>query len=215
MRRTREEAEQTRLRVIAAALKLFSRNGYSQTTLAMIAAEAGYSRGPIYWHFRNKDELFEDFIPRGFTTELTGRVRAQVEALRSETNIFGLDDAPPYRRASEDLLAFTIAHRERVVFLLLRAQGTKHERFSNDVVRLLVELAIEHAHATYPTFAVTPATKRTLTRIYRGFVATLGAILAEERAEHAVREAVARHATYHLSGLKALFLSAKTREASR
>jgi len=59
MRRTREEAEQTRLRVIEAALKLFSRNGYSQTTLAMIAAEAGYSRGPIYWHFRNKDELFE------------------------------------------------------------------------------------------------------------------------------------------------------------
>ena len=88
-------------------------------------------------------------------------------------------------------------------------------RTVNDVVRLLVELAIEHAHATYPTFAVTPATKRTLTRIYRGFVATLGAILAEERAEHAVREAVARHATYHLSGLKALFLSAKTREASR
>ena len=53
MRRTREEAELTRRRVIEAALKLFSRNGYSQTTLAMIAAEAGYSRGPIYWHFRS------------------------------------------------------------------------------------------------------------------------------------------------------------------
>lgn len=59
MRRTKEEAEQTRERVIEAALTLFSRNGYSQTTLAMIAAEAGYSRGPIYWHFRNKDELYE------------------------------------------------------------------------------------------------------------------------------------------------------------
>ncbi len=62
MRRTREEAEMTRRRVIEAALKLFSRNGYSQTTLAMIAAEAGYSRGPIYWHFSNKDELFEAVI---------------------------------------------------------------------------------------------------------------------------------------------------------
>ena len=41
MRRTREEAELTRRRLIEAALKLFSRNGYSQTTLAMIAAEAG------------------------------------------------------------------------------------------------------------------------------------------------------------------------------
>jgi TetR/AcrR family transcriptional regulator, acrAB operon repressor len=59
MRRTKQEAEQTRQKVIEAALKLFSRNGYSQTTLAMIATEAGYSRGPIYWHFRNKDELYE------------------------------------------------------------------------------------------------------------------------------------------------------------
>jgi TetR/AcrR family transcriptional regulator, acrAB operon repressor len=59
MRRTKQEAEQTRQKVIEAALTLFSRNGYSQTTLAMIAAEAGYSRGPIYWHFRNKDELYE------------------------------------------------------------------------------------------------------------------------------------------------------------
>jgi len=62
MRRTKEDAEKTRLKVIEAALKLFSRNGYSQTTLAMIAAEAGYSRGPIYWHFKNKDELYEAVI---------------------------------------------------------------------------------------------------------------------------------------------------------
>ncbi len=59
MRRTKEEAEQTRLKIIAAALDLFSRNGYSNTTLAMIAQAAGFSRGPIYWHFKNKDELYE------------------------------------------------------------------------------------------------------------------------------------------------------------
>ncbi|MBS3803681.1 MAG: TetR family transcriptional regulator [Oleiphilaceae bacterium] len=59
MRRTKEEAEQTRLHIIKAALTLFSRDGYSHTTLAMIAKEAGYSRGPIYWHFRNKDHLYQ------------------------------------------------------------------------------------------------------------------------------------------------------------
>lgn len=59
MRRTKEEAEKTRLKVIEAALTLFSRNGYSNTTLAMIAKEAGYSRGPIYWHFKNKDDLYQ------------------------------------------------------------------------------------------------------------------------------------------------------------
>tara|TARA_R110000764_G_scaffold193904_4_gene279216 strand:- start:3398 stop:4009 length:612 start_codon:yes stop_codon:yes gene_type:complete len=59
MRRTKEDAEKTRLKIIEAALTLFSRNGYSNTTLAMIGTEAGYSRGPIYWHFKNKDDLFQ------------------------------------------------------------------------------------------------------------------------------------------------------------
>ncbi|MDF1630208.1 MAG: TetR family transcriptional regulator [Alcanivoracaceae bacterium] len=62
MRRSKKDAEKTRQKVIEAALKLFSRNGYSQTTLAMIAAETGYSRGPIYWHFKNKDELFQAIL---------------------------------------------------------------------------------------------------------------------------------------------------------
>lgn len=59
MRRTKEDAEKTRLKIIEAALTLFSRNGYSNTTLGMIGTEAGYSRGPIYWHFRNKDDLYQ------------------------------------------------------------------------------------------------------------------------------------------------------------
>lgn len=59
MRRTKEDAEKTRLKVIEAALEQFSKTGYSRTTLAMIADAAGFSRGPIYWHFKNKDELYE------------------------------------------------------------------------------------------------------------------------------------------------------------
>lgn len=58
MRRTKADAEKTRLKIIEAALTLFSRNGYSHTTLAKIAREAGFSRGPIYWHFQNKDDLY-------------------------------------------------------------------------------------------------------------------------------------------------------------
>lgn len=59
MRRTKEEAEKTRQTVLEAALKLFSRDGYSLTTLSRIAKEAGCSRGPIYWYFENKDDLYE------------------------------------------------------------------------------------------------------------------------------------------------------------
>lgn len=198
-----------------AAAEVFADCGFERAALGDIVARAGTSIGNLYRYFANKDELFEDFMPRGFTAELTKRIRAQVEAMRAETDVGALDDAHPYRRTSEDLLAFTLAHRERVAFLLLRAHGTKHERFASAIVRLLVGLATAYALTAYPTIELTPAAKRTLTRIYRGFVSTLGAILTEERSEQAVREAVALQTTYHLSGLKALFLSASTREASR
>jgi TetR/AcrR family acrAB operon transcriptional repressor len=62
MRRTKEDAAKTRQSVIDAALKLFGQRGYSGTTLRLIAAEAGCSRGPIYWHFANKEELFEAIL---------------------------------------------------------------------------------------------------------------------------------------------------------
>lgn len=67
MRRTKEEAEKTRQTVLEAALTLFSRDGYSLTTLSRIAREAGCSRGPIYWHFQNKDDLYEAVL--GYSQE--------------------------------------------------------------------------------------------------------------------------------------------------
>ena len=62
MRRTKEESEQTRQKIIEAALTLFSSQGYANTTFSKIADEAGCSRGPIYWHFANKNELFEEIL---------------------------------------------------------------------------------------------------------------------------------------------------------
>lgn len=62
MKRSKEDAAKTRQKVIDAALKLFGQRGYSGTTLRLIADEAGCSRGPIYWHFANKEELFEEIL---------------------------------------------------------------------------------------------------------------------------------------------------------
>lgn len=77
MRRTKEDAEKTRLKIIEAALTLFSRNGYSNTTLAMIGTEAGFSRGPIYWHFKNKDDLYQAVL--AYSQEPLERLIQQAE----------------------------------------------------------------------------------------------------------------------------------------
>ena len=58
MKRTKEEAEETRKSVLDAALRVFSRKGYAATALEEIAKEAGVTRGAIYHHFANKEQLY-------------------------------------------------------------------------------------------------------------------------------------------------------------
>ncbi len=59
MRRTKEEAARTRDSIVEAALACFERHGIGGSTLDQIAAEAGVTKGAIYWHFRGKREIFE------------------------------------------------------------------------------------------------------------------------------------------------------------
>lgn len=58
MRRTKEEAAQTRQDLLAAALTVFSQKGYEAARLEDIAEIAGVTRGAIYFHFDNKAGLF-------------------------------------------------------------------------------------------------------------------------------------------------------------
>ncbi len=58
-RKTKENAELTRQRLIEAAREVFLERGVSHTTMEHIAARAGVTRGAIYWHFNNKIDLFQ------------------------------------------------------------------------------------------------------------------------------------------------------------
>jgi len=64
VRRTKEEAEVTRQRILDAAEVIFQRNGVSKTTLNDIAQEANVTRGAIYWHFENKVSVYDAMIHR-------------------------------------------------------------------------------------------------------------------------------------------------------
>ncbi|WP_066851545.1 TetR family transcriptional regulator [Halodesulfovibrio spirochaetisodalis] len=57
-RQTKENTEQTRLNIINAGLNTFLQKGYSKTTLQDIATAAGVTRGAVYWHFKNKKDVF-------------------------------------------------------------------------------------------------------------------------------------------------------------
>lgn len=62
MRRTKEEAAVTREQLLKKALNVFSKKGYTATTLQDIAQEADVTRGAIYHHFGGKAELYNTLV---------------------------------------------------------------------------------------------------------------------------------------------------------
>ncbi len=64
VRRTKEEALETRNRILDAAENVFHERGVARTSLSDIAHAAGVTRGAIYWHFRNKTDLFAAMCDR-------------------------------------------------------------------------------------------------------------------------------------------------------
>lgn len=63
-RRTKEAALETRNRILDTAEQVFLKKGVSRTSLADLADAAGVTRGAIYWHFKNKADLFDAMMQR-------------------------------------------------------------------------------------------------------------------------------------------------------
>jgi TetR/AcrR family acrAB operon transcriptional repressor len=78
-RRTKEEAQQTRCNIMSLALDLFCQQGLARTSLTDIAKATDLTRGAIYWHFKNKEELFvtlwEGCVPPSPTSSMPASTR--------------------------------------------------------------------------------------------------------------------------------------------
>lgn len=58
MRKTKNDTEQTIKLLLDTAYDLFVKNGYESTTISQISSQAKLTRGAVYWHFKNKEEIF-------------------------------------------------------------------------------------------------------------------------------------------------------------
>lgn len=58
----RRSREQTRQRLLDAALRIFAHNGFERATIDEIVREAGFSKGAFYVHFESKEDLFWEML---------------------------------------------------------------------------------------------------------------------------------------------------------
>src|SRR6266446_1853381 len=76
--------EASRTQLVRAAIDCFARLGYQGTTIDRIARDAGVTKGAVYYHFRDKEQLlFEAVKDRigGFEQQVLEEVKPAQDAL--------------------------------------------------------------------------------------------------------------------------------------
>jgi AcrR family transcriptional regulator len=71
--------------LLEAAARVFGRQGYRGASIDQIAAEAGFSKGALYWNFASKEDLFFALLDQ--TDERLRALLAMVAAAPSERDV--------------------------------------------------------------------------------------------------------------------------------
>jgi AcrR family transcriptional regulator len=85
--KTTKKAVLKRNRILSAAAKVFAAKGYSETTLADIASEAGTFAGSLYYYFASKEAIVEEVLNIG-TTSVANLVTGKVSMLPSSVSSY-------------------------------------------------------------------------------------------------------------------------------
>jgi AcrR family transcriptional regulator len=88
MRATGRKAE-TQARILDAAIALFAARGYDGTSIASIAEQAGVSRSAVFWHFSDKESLFQEAFRR-MLVPFAEQFKASVDAQHPSDRMFEL-----------------------------------------------------------------------------------------------------------------------------
>ncbi len=129
------EEGNTRERILRAASDLFARHGFSRVSMRAVAGAAGVTKPALYYHFRDKESLFEECLA-DFNEQLAGTMHM---AARSDGGM-----AVRVRAVAEALLTGSPFHPIRV-----------HEELAEHVSGALRE----RLRLTFRTVVVAPVTE--------------------------------------------------------
>ncbi|MER7935399.1 MULTISPECIES: helix-turn-helix domain-containing protein [unclassified Streptomyces] len=131
-RLTPERRETKRAEIVAAARRCFSRDGFHQTSMPDIAAEAGVSAGAAYRYFAGKDEIILAIAGDAFRL-----VFSPIEQLAAGTSAVSVADlvTASLEVLSADTVTDAAGHEVPVEELLRCAVQTWSELLRNDAAR--------------------------------------------------------------------------------
>jgi AcrR family transcriptional regulator len=161
-RKRRANGEESRRRILDAAVEVAGERGYEGTSIALVSARCGLPASSIYWHFKDKDELIAAVIERSFARWLeavsfagAGPVaESVVELARSVAK--ALLDAPDFLRLGLMLALERRPEEPSARTMFLRVRDTARQRFA-DLAREMTDGLDEDAVRLLTTYAIAAA----------------------------------------------------------
>ena len=89
-----QRSEETRVKILESAVKLFSTRGYTAASMDDLCAEAGISKGAFYHHFESKQALFLALLD-GWLQTIDNAIEATKDKTVPET-FMQMTEAFPY-----------------------------------------------------------------------------------------------------------------------
>jgi AcrR family transcriptional regulator len=117
-----------REKILATAMRLFSTQGYANTSLSQVAKEADVSKALIFWHFESKENLFRTAVQRTLEPYFINVV----------DDLEGLSEVDQITRLVDEYYAFVSRNVDSVRFFL--GLILREERHPDDLVGHMNEL---------------------------------------------------------------------------
>src|SRR5574342_878463 len=138
-----QRSEETRTKILEAAITLFSNRGFSAASVDDICAEAGVSKGAFYHHFESKQALFLALLD-GWLQTIDNAIEASRDKTAPET-FMQMTEAFPYifETAGEGLpmfLEFWLqASRDKKIWDASIAPYRRYHKYFTSLIRKGVE----------------------------------------------------------------------------
>lgn len=186
-------------RLLAAAAEVFAKHGYTGATMAEIARAAEVGTANVYLYFENKDALFYEVVSDEFADKFLRLLKKRVAALVRAEDLTALDQDGD--GDAQQLLRFWIDNRLKVVTILDRAKGSRHEAFRALFVDELLRPTITKVRAESDGKRLDAQARFVLERIFDNTVQMLVSILEKHSDAAEIRAAISAFWSYQLAGL--------------
>ena len=153
-RRTKAEADETRTKLLDAAQEVFFEKGVSKTSLSDIAQRAGATRGAVYWHFKDKVDVFSSVLGRicmpfdDICSDKYGELPSLERMRLSIQVVFDSMEVDEQRRKVMDTALFKmeyVGELEQVRDRHIQSARTSQEKFAQDIASAAEELSVQLA----------------------------------------------------------------------